>query len=67
MDYFFWGYAKHLVYSVRMNDPDPLRIRIRDACQEIVGDSDFLNRVFHNFHHRLNLCVAAGGQHFEHL
>lgn len=67
MDYFFWGYVKHLVYSVRMNDLDHLRTRIRDACQEINGDSDLLNRVFDNFHHRLNLCVAAGGQHFEHL
>ena len=29
--------------------------------------SELPNRVFDNFQHRLNLCVAVGGRHFEHL
>ena len=67
MDYYFWGHLKQLVYAVRIEDIDHLRSRIRDACQKINGDQQLLNRVYNNFHHRIDLCMTSSGEHFEHL
>ena len=60
-------YVKHLVYAVKIQDVDHLRDHIIEAYQRIDGVEDLLNRVFHNFHYRLTLCVASKGAHFEHM
>ena len=33
----------------------------------IDGDADLLNRVYRNFEFRIGSCIAANGEHIEHL
>ena len=67
MDFYFWGHLKQIVYSTRIADVDQLRQQIIRGCNLINGNSDLLDKVYGNFEHRLELCINANGEHFEHL
>ena len=67
MDFYFWGHLKQIVYSTKIRDLDHLKSRIIDACLQIDGDADLLNRVYKNFEFRIGLCIAANGEHIKHL
>ena len=51
----------------RIADVDHLRQQIIRGCNLINGNSDLLDKVYGNFEHRLELCINANGEHFEHL
>ena len=47
-DFYFWGDIKQIVYSTKIRDLDHLKSCIIDACVQIDGDADLLNRVYRN-------------------
>ena len=63
LDFFFWGYVKQCVYSVRINDIDHLKERIRDAIHSVTPD--VLLRVWNELEYRLDVCRVTNGSHIE--
>lgn len=65
LDFFLWGRLKDLVYFERPTTVEDIRVRISQACREI-NPAEIL-RVQQSFIRRLQSCIDAGGQQFEHL
>ena len=64
LDFFFWGHLKS-VYQNRPCTVDELKVAITTECQRI--STETLNRVKDRFVKRINACVNAEGEQFEHL
>lgn len=67
LDYFLWGYLKHLVYSVRVDNLQQLEQRVIHCCQEIRNKQGVFQRVKRSMRNRLASCIEMNGQHFQHL
>lgn len=65
LDFFLWGTLKENVYRDVPTTPEDMKQRIVAACGDITPD--VLRRVRHSLRHRLQLCAANDGHHFEHL
>lgn len=65
LDFFLWSYIKHLVYQVQPKDLDELCARIKDAFASITPE--ILKKVHFDVLYRLHLCIAADGEHIEHI
>ncbi|KYN06546.1 hypothetical protein ALC62_02625, partial [Cyphomyrmex costatus] len=65
LDFFLWGHRKEKVYATEPTTAEDMKIRIRQACQEITPD--VLQRVRASFHNRINKCIEVNGRAFEHL
>lgn len=63
MDFFFWGYIKHLVYEHEPKDLNDLRNRIRRAFQSVSVET--LHKVHLQFIKRIDKCIIAEGGHVE--
>jgi hypothetical protein len=63
-NFYLWGDLKRRVYS--QGNPgsiDELKIRIRDAIEEITPETRLA--ALASFHTRLNLCIEQDGGHVE--
>jgi len=67
IDFYLWGHVKSEVYSTPVTNLDELWERIVAAFGAIRNRPGQLERVRLSMMRRLNGCVAANGQHFEHL
>ena len=67
LGFYLWGHVKNEVYSTPVTNVDELWERIVDAFDAIRKQPDQLEGVRESMMRRLNGCVAANGQHFEHL
>jgi hypothetical protein len=67
IDFYFWGQVKGAVYSSPVTNVDELRERILATFDAIKNRPGQLERVRESMMRRLNGCVAANGQLFEHL
>lgn len=67
MDFFFWGYLKHLVYATPVITRQDLIDRIVLHCNAIKDNPGLLFKVQRNNLRRLRKCVEVGGAHIEHL
>ena len=63
--YFLWGHRKSVVYQNRPRTLDDLKDAITTECQEI--STETLNRVKDSFIKRIDACINAEGEQFEHL
>lgn len=66
LDFFFWGTMKELVYAKPINDIADLREKITQAVQ-VIRQKSYSRNIKRSFLRRVRACIAAGGQHFEHL
>jgi len=64
VDFFLWSYLKNIIYQVEPTTPENMKRRIIEILQ--LGTAT-LQRVEKSFRNRLNLCIEANGQTFEHL
>lgn len=64
-DFFLWGYVKNVVFQQRPTTREDMMERIRRACAAIPRET--LLRTVSSFERRVNLCLQANGQIFEHL
>lgn len=65
-DFYLWGHLKQLVYAENITDRQQLRQRIEDGATHIRNTMD-LHLLQANMVRRCQLCIQAGGLHFEHL
>jgi transposase len=65
LDFFFWGFIKHIVFASQPTDLNDLKKKIVRACARVTPQ--ILNNVRNNLFRRLNLCHSMRGIHFEHL
>lgn len=65
LDFFLWGYIKHLVYMEQPRNMDHLKQRICEAFTSITPE--MLGRVRLDVIKRLELCIARQGAHIEHV
>jgi hypothetical protein len=66
IDFYFWGRVKNEVYSTPVTNVDELWERIVATFDAIRNRPGRLQRVRESMMRRLNGCVAANGQYFEH-
>jgi hypothetical protein len=67
LDFYLRGHLKTLVYSSPIPDVDILRQRVVQGCASIRRIDSLCERIGQSVMRRAQLCVAAGGGHFEHL
>ena len=67
IDFYHWGHVKSEVYSTPVTNVDELWERIVATFGAIRNRPGQLERVRESMMRRLNVCVAANGQHFEQL
>jgi hypothetical protein len=67
IDFYLWGHVKSEVYSTPVTNVDELWERIVATFGAIRNRPGQLERVRESMMRCLNGCVAANGQHFEHL
>lgn len=65
LDYYLWGRIREIVYVNPPTTRENMIERIREACGRISRDE--LQSVHNGFQRRLQTCIDARGQHFEHL
>ena len=65
LDYFLWEHLKSVVYQNHPRTLDDLKDVITTKCQRI--STETLNRVKDNFTKRIDACINAEGEQFEHL
>ena len=65
LDYFLWIHVKSVVYQNRPRTLDELKDAIMTECQKITSET--LNRVKDSFIKRIDACINAEGEQFEHL
>ena len=65
LDYFLWGHLKSVVYQNRPRTLGDLKNAIMTECQKIT--TEILNRVKDSFVMRIDACINAEGEQFEHL
>ncbi|KAJ4434053.1 hypothetical protein ANN_16372 [Periplaneta americana] len=66
-DFYLWGHLKSLVYSSPVPDLESLRNRIVACSEDIRNTPGVWDRVRRSMRHRCEVCIQAGGGHFEHL
>lgn len=68
MDYYFWGHMKSLVYDNRpeIETENELRNRVF-AAADTIRHNLFNYDINENWVRRVNACVRANGNHFEHF
>ncbi|PSN39690.1 hypothetical protein C0J52_22256, partial [Blattella germanica] len=64
---YLWGHLKSLVYSSPVPDLESLRNRIVARSEDIRNIPGVWDRVRRSMRHRCEVCIQAGGGHFEHL
>lgn len=64
-DAFLFGYLKDSIFQNRPHNLVELRAAIEQKIAEITPE--MLIRVFENLKRRVNVCLEAGGGHFDHL
>jgi hypothetical protein len=64
-DFFLWGHLKSTVYESNPHTIQKLKDNINHAVAAI--DITILHRVYLNMIRRAQLCIDAGGNHFQHL
>ncbi|KAJ4448427.1 hypothetical protein ANN_10443 [Periplaneta americana] len=67
LDFYLWGHLKLLVYSSPVPDLESLRNRIVACSEDIRNTPGVWDRVRRSMRHRCEVCIQAGGGHFEHL
>ncbi|KAJ4431179.1 hypothetical protein ANN_19776 [Periplaneta americana] len=67
LDFYLWGHLKSLVYSSPVPDLEFLRNRIVACSEDIRNTAGVWDRVRRSMRHRCEVCIQAGGGHFEHL
>ncbi|KAJ4432395.1 hypothetical protein ANN_21014 [Periplaneta americana] len=67
LDFYLWGHLKSLVYSSPVSDLVSLRNRIVACSEDIRNTPGVWDRVRRSMRHRCEVCIQAGGGHFEHL
>lgn len=65
LDFFLWGHIKDVVYQTPPQSLDDLKQRITVACAAITVQT--LEDVHKSTHLRVQLCLGAEGQQFEHF
>ncbi|KAJ4443770.1 hypothetical protein ANN_05548 [Periplaneta americana] len=67
LDFYLWGHLKSLVYSSPVPDLESLRNRLVACSEDIRNTPGVWDRVRRSMRHRCEVCIQAGGGHFEHL
>jgi hypothetical protein len=57
------GYVKNIVYQVKLNDLQHLKVRIRDAVATVTPN--MLQATWKEVEYRLNICRATKGGHIK--
>ncbi|GBM49467.1 hypothetical protein AVEN_142605-1 [Araneus ventricosus] len=65
MDFFLWGYLKQKVYATPPPTLQDLQRRITNASANVTPT--MLHRVQHEVQERVQMCIAADEEKFEHL
>ena len=65
MDFFLWGHIKTLVYETPVETEIELIGRIVAAAGDIAENHQMMSRVQQSFQRRCQVCIDAGGRHFE--
>jgi hypothetical protein len=65
LDYFIFPYLKNTVFKNNPHNLEELQEAIANACNAITVQ--MLENAFDNMKRRVNSCIEAGGEHFEHL
>ncbi|GBO01718.1 hypothetical protein AVEN_3636-1 [Araneus ventricosus] len=65
MDFFLWGYLRKQVYATPPPTLQDLQRRITDACANVTPA--MLHRVQCEVQERVEMCIVADGEKFEHL
>jgi hypothetical protein len=63
LDFYFWGYVKQSVYSVRIHNIQHLKQRIREVAASVTPD--VLRRMCQEMEYHLDVCRATNGAHIE--
>ncbi|KAJ4434255.1 hypothetical protein ANN_22805 [Periplaneta americana] len=66
LDFYLWGHLKSLVYSSPVPDLESLRNGIVACSEDIRNTPGVWDRVRRSMRHRCEVCIQAGGGHFEH-
>jgi len=64
-DYLLWGYLKGRVYRNKPRTTDALKANITEEIQTVTAD--VLARTFQNMARRVQSCLGANGDHFQHM
>ncbi|GBL70462.1 hypothetical protein AVEN_128399-1 [Araneus ventricosus] len=64
MDFFLWGYLKQQVYATPPPKLQDLQRRIMDTCASLTPA--MLHRVQLEVQARVQMCIVADGEKFEH-
>ncbi|KAJ4433473.1 hypothetical protein ANN_15776 [Periplaneta americana] len=67
LDFYLWGHLESLVYSSPVPDLESVRNRIVACSEDIRNTPGVWDRVRRSMRHRCEVCIQAGGGHFEHL
>ncbi|KAJ4439310.1 hypothetical protein ANN_07432 [Periplaneta americana] len=67
LDFYLWGHLKSFVYSSPVPDLESLRNRIVACSEDMRNTPGVWDRVRRSMRHRCEVCIQAGGGHFEHL
>ena len=67
LDFFLWGYLKSLVYSTPVTTREQLLDRIITHSTAIRTNPGMLFKVQRAYLTKLRKCVAAQGEHIEHI
>ncbi|GBO30314.1 hypothetical protein AVEN_49583-1 [Araneus ventricosus] len=63
LDFFLWGYLKHLVYATPLPTLQDLKRSITDACACV--SPDMIQNVQQEIQKRFQMCIVADGEDFE--
>ena len=67
LDFFLWGHIKTLVYETPVETEMELIGRVVAAAGDIAENHPMMPRVQQSFKSRCQVCIDAGGRHFEQL
>lgn len=65
LDFFLWGYVKHIVFQSEVENMNDVEDCVREALDTITVE--MLQNVQAGFIRRLNLCMLRNGDLFEHF
>lgn len=65
LDFFLWGYVKHLIYQFPAENLEELANKIEEALDNITPE--MLRHVRVGLINRLLICTENGGEHIEHI
>jgi hypothetical protein len=63
LDFYLWGYVKHIVYRTKVRDITNLKQRVTDAIATI--DEGMLQRTWQEIEYHLDVLRATSGPHIE--